>query len=160
MRFAYADPPYPGRAHYYPERTEVDHQALVERLVAEFPDGWALSTSAEALQHVLALCPGGVRVCAWQRAVRPARSRRPISAWEPLVVHGGPLLPAVMTSRRPVTQHPPGGRCWLSMSSSSRRRRSGWRLYVGRRGCCATSSGACGRAIPWSRSGAGGSAAE
>ena len=89
MRFAYADPPYPGRAHYYPERTEVDHQALVERLVAEFPDGWALSTSAEALQQVLALCPGGVRVCAWQRAVRPARSWRPISAWEPLVVHGG-----------------------------------------------------------------------
>ena len=89
MRFAYADPPYPGRARYYPERTEVDHQALVERLVAEFPDGWALSTSAEALQQVLALCPGGVRVCAWQRAVRPARSRRPISAWEPLVVHGG-----------------------------------------------------------------------
>ena len=89
MRFAYADPPYPGRAHYYSERTEVDHQALVERLVADFPDGWALSTSAEALQHVLALCPGGVRVCAWQRAVRPARSRRPISAWERLVVHGG-----------------------------------------------------------------------
>jgi hypothetical protein len=42
---------YPGRAHHYPERTEVDHQALVERLVADFPDGWALSTSAEALQQ-------------------------------------------------------------------------------------------------------------
>ncbi len=93
MRFAYADPPYPGRAHYYPEQAEVDHQALVERLVADFPDGWALSTSAEALQHVLTLCPAGVRVGAWQRAVRPTRSRRPISAWEPLIVHGGRELP-------------------------------------------------------------------
>ena len=93
MRFAYADPPYPGRGHYYPEQAEVDHQALVERLVAEFEDGWALSTSAEALQEVLALCPDGVRVCAWQRAVRPTRSRRPISAWEPLIVHRGRELP-------------------------------------------------------------------
>ena len=25
MRFAYADPPYPGMAHRYPENTEVDH---------------------------------------------------------------------------------------------------------------------------------------
>jgi hypothetical protein len=93
MRFAYADPPYPGKAGYYPEQAEVDHQALVERLVADFPDGWALSTSAEALQHVLTLCPAGVRVCSWQRAVRPTRSRRPISAWEPLIVHGGRELP-------------------------------------------------------------------
>jgi hypothetical protein len=93
MRFAYADPPYPGRAHYYPERAEVDHRALVERVVAEFEDGWALSTSAEALQEVLALCPVGVRVCAWQRAVRPTRSKRPISAWEPLIVCGGRELP-------------------------------------------------------------------
>ena len=34
-----------------------------------------------------------MRVCAWQRAVRPTRSRRPISAWEPLIVHGGRELP-------------------------------------------------------------------
>ena len=93
MRFAYADPPYPGRAHYYPEQTEVDHRALVERLVGEFEDGWAVSTSAEALQEILALCPAGVRVCAWQRAVRPTRSRRPISAWEPLIVYRGRELP-------------------------------------------------------------------
>jgi hypothetical protein len=40
MRFAYADPPYPGLANYYPEREEVDHASLVDRLVAEFRDGW------------------------------------------------------------------------------------------------------------------------
>ena len=55
----------------------------------EFPDGWALSTSAAALQQVLALCPPGVRVCSWQRAVRPTKSKRPISAWEPLIASGG-----------------------------------------------------------------------
>ncbi len=89
MRFAYADPPYPGKAGYYTERAEVDHRALIERLVAEFPDGWALSTSAAALQDVLALCPAGVRVCAWQRSARRTRSRRALSAWEPLIVCGG-----------------------------------------------------------------------
>lgn len=62
MRFAYADPPFPG-------------------LAGEFPDGWALSTSAAALQEILALCPAGVRVCSWQRAVRPTRSKRAITAW-------------------------------------------------------------------------------
>jgi hypothetical protein len=30
-----------------------------------------------------------VRVCSWQRSVRPTRSKRPISAWEPLIVSGG-----------------------------------------------------------------------
>ena len=57
------------------------------------PDGWALSTSAMALQQVLALCPPGVPVCSWHRAVRPTRSNRPISAWEPLIVSGGRELP-------------------------------------------------------------------
>ena len=93
MRLAYADPPYPGKAHYYPEREDVDHQALVGRLACEFGDGWALSTSAAGLQDALALCPPGVRVCSWHRAVRPTRSRRAISAWEPLIVYGGRELP-------------------------------------------------------------------
>jgi hypothetical protein len=61
--------------------------------VSEFPDGWALSTNASALEQVLALCPAGVRVCSWQRPVRPTRSKRPISAWEPLIDCGGRELP-------------------------------------------------------------------
>lgn len=88
-RFAYADPPYPGKAGYYPERQEVDHAELVAELEAGWPDGWALSTSAAALRDVLALCPRSARVCVWRRRVRPARSRRPLSAWEPLIVVGG-----------------------------------------------------------------------
>jgi hypothetical protein len=89
MRFAYADPPYPGRARLYPEGEEVDHAALVERLVSEYPDGWALSTAADRLQAVLALCPAGVRIASWHCAVRRVRSARPLSAWGPLIVHGG-----------------------------------------------------------------------
>ena len=88
-RFAYADPPYPGKAGYYDERQEVDHASLLEQLLAGGWDGWALSTSAAALRDVLAMCPVGIRVCAWRRQHRPTSSRRPLSAWEPLLVYGG-----------------------------------------------------------------------
>lgn len=98
-RFAYADPPYPGKAGYYIENTEVDHRSLIRHLEAEFPDGWALSTSAAALRDVLCMCPAGARVCVWRRRVRYTRSSRPLSAWEPLIITGGRLLD---TSR---TQH-------------------------------------------------------
>ena len=62
MRFAYADPPYPGQSKRlygdHPDYAgEVDHTALVDRLVSEYPDGWALSTSVEALRGVLVLLP-------------------------------------------------------------------------------------------------------
>lgn len=93
MRFAYADPPYPGKSRYYPERQEVDHASLLEQLVDGYPDGWALSTSSEALRDVLALCPPGVRVCAWFKGERPTRSRRALTSWEPLIVAGGRPLP-------------------------------------------------------------------
>lgn len=77
MRFAYADPPYPGCAHYYlkenPNACEVDHAELVARLVRDYPDGWALSTSSVALRDVLALCPPGVRVASWCK---------PFAAWK------------------------------------------------------------------------------
>jgi hypothetical protein len=60
---AYADPPYPGRAAtYYRDHPdyggEVDHAELVRRLDVEY-DAWALSTAADALQDVLAVCPPG-----------------------------------------------------------------------------------------------------
>ena len=89
MTFAYADPPYPGKAGYYPEKTEVNHVALLETLQNNYPDGWALSTSAAALRDVLALCPPGVQVCAWFKGPRPTRSRRALTSWEPVIVAGG-----------------------------------------------------------------------
>jgi hypothetical protein len=58
LLFAYADPPYPGKAHLYANHPdfagEVDMPALLSRL--QQYDGWALSTSAAALPVVLAAC--------------------------------------------------------------------------------------------------------
>lgn len=92
MSFAFADPPYPGRAHLYPENSEVDHAALIDRLTREFPNGWALSTAADALRDVLALCPSEVRVASWHRRSRPTSSKRALSAWEPVILSGGRQL--------------------------------------------------------------------
>lgn|GEM_PF-5895921 len=92
----YGYPPYPGLAGRYYKCPEVDHRELVARLVEEFPDGWALSTSAAALQSVLALCPAGVRVCPWIRGARPGKSRKVKAAWKPLILFGGrPPAPTV-----------------------------------------------------------------
>jgi hypothetical protein len=93
-RFAYADPPYPNTAHLYRDHPdfagEVDHAELVERLVAEFPDGWALSTSAQALPDVLPLCPRGIRVMVWTKPFTPMKPSASVQyAWEPVLVHGG-----------------------------------------------------------------------
>jgi hypothetical protein len=89
MVFAYADPPYPGKALLYPEKSEVDHASLLQLLTANYPDGWALSTSSEALRDVLSLCPEGVRICAWFKGPRHTKSRRALVSWEPLIVAGG-----------------------------------------------------------------------
>jgi hypothetical protein len=99
MRFAYADPPYPGKSkRYYGNHPdfagEVDHhQLLVELSSPGRYDGWALSTSAEALPEILSLCTTvtdrRVRVAAWFRGGRPHRSPRgPLSSWEPVVYCG------------------------------------------------------------------------
>ena len=90
-RLAYADPPYPGKSHYYrghPDYAgEVDHAALLSRLATY--DGWALSTSARALPDVLALAVAQgltVRVAAWIRGARPHKTaRHALNGWEPVV---------------------------------------------------------------------------
>jgi len=95
VRVAYADPPYPGCAHLYKDHPdyagEVDHAELIDRMEREFPDGWALSTSAAALPLVLGLCPkvqtaSELRVCAWVRSVVPRPPARIMWSWEPLIV--------------------------------------------------------------------------
>jgi hypothetical protein len=94
MRFAYADPPYIGQAkrHYSldPQCAEVDHTALITRLMNEYGDGWALSCSSPTLRRILTLCPDQVRVMAW---VKPFCSFKvninPAYCWEPVIVFGG-----------------------------------------------------------------------
>jgi hypothetical protein len=94
LRFAYADPPYPGlaRKYYRNEPTyagEVDHAALVRSLEYSY-DGWALSTSSKALRDVLALCPPSVRVCAWVKPKGTPRATYGLhSSWEPVIVKPG-----------------------------------------------------------------------
>lgn len=98
MRFAYADPPYPGKSRkYYGDHPdfagEVDHVELLDRLCSPGRfDGWALSTSADALPYVLSLCAGEtrrVRVAAWVKGGRTNRAARaPLSSWEPVVYAG------------------------------------------------------------------------
>lgn len=104
LRLAYADPPYPGLSRRYYEghpdyAGEVDHAELIGRLCSDF-DGWALSTDARSLQFVLGLCPPDVRVASWTRGERPTQSRRPLSAWEPVIYWGG-RLEVGLPSRRP-----------------------------------------------------------
>lgn len=104
LRLCYADPPYPGNADLYAGHVdfagEVDHAALVEQLCDEFPDGWALSTSAAALRDVLALCPSTVRVAAWVRGERPTPSYAPLSSWEPVIINGGRAYLSAVDARR------------------------------------------------------------
>lgn len=94
MRFAYADPPYPGMSErYYSDHPdyggEVDHASLLEQLVDEYPDGWALSTSSKTLREVLLLCPPDVRIGAWTKPAPPSSTRRARVAWEPVIFSGG-----------------------------------------------------------------------
>lgn len=87
MSFGYADPPYPGLAkrYYGSGAQEVNHRVLIGTMERDYPDGWALSTSASALASVLMFCPPEARVCAWVKSVR----YRFHHSWEPLIVVGG-----------------------------------------------------------------------
>jgi hypothetical protein len=90
MKFAYADPPYIGQAKRYVERTEVDHQELITRLVDEYPDGWALSASSPSLKMLLPLCPDDIRIMAWVKPFAVFKPNvNPGYTWEPVIVRGG-----------------------------------------------------------------------
>lgn len=98
MKFAYADPPYLGcgklYAEHHPNALDYDdpavHQALVNRLVEAFPDGWAMSLSSVTLKTILPMCPSDCRVSAW---VKPFAIFKPnvgvAYAWEPVIWRGG-----------------------------------------------------------------------
>ena len=98
MRFAYADPPYPGLARkYYQDQAtyagEVDHGALIASLAGGDYAGWALSTSAKALRDVLPLCPPEARVCPWVKPIGAAPATYGAhNTWEPLIVVRGRAL--------------------------------------------------------------------
>ena len=132
MIFAYADPPYLGcsRKHYgdHPEHGVYDtlegHRALIQRLVDQYPDGWALSCTSGNLFDLLPLCPQGCRVGAW---VKPFASFKPnvnpAYAWEPVIWFGGrkrgrnfdttrDFCAVSITLRRGVSGAKPEAFCW------------------------------------------------
>lgn len=96
MRLAYADPPYPGMAEHYPEKTEVDHIELIARL-SEY-DGWALSTDERSLAYVLPLCPPATRVLAWCRSNSPFFNPNPAASWEPVLCQPARFRPITVRS--------------------------------------------------------------
>lgn len=96
MRLAYADPPYPGKAHLYPENTEVDHVELIAQL-NEY-DGWALSTDERSLGYVLPLCPQGTRILAWCRSNAPFFGQNPAPSWEPVLLSAARIRPVDVRS--------------------------------------------------------------
>lgn len=97
MRFAYADPPYLGCCSLYDHFHGDDgrcwdwadtHRLLIERLVSEYPDGWAMSASSPTLRTLLPLCPDDVRIASWcktfgafKKGVRPAYMWEPVIYW-------------------------------------------------------------------------------
>jgi hypothetical protein len=97
MRFAYADPPYLGCGHLYPEHPEahlwddpVTHLALITHLETAYPDGWALSSSSTGLQTILPMCPPDVRIAAWTKPFAAfKRNVRVAYTWEPVIYRGG-----------------------------------------------------------------------
>jgi hypothetical protein len=119
LRVAFADPPYLGRAkkHYAKhhrraaiwDRLET-HARLIERLLCEFPDGWALSCGSTNLRALLPLCPRWVRIGAW---VKPFAFFKPgvnpAYAWEPVLFTGG---------RRPGRRERCTVRDWIAVNNT------------------------------------------
>lgn len=98
MRFAYADPPYLGQCaryeHHHPDGRCWDdvatHHALIARLRADYPDGWALSCSVPSLHLLRAECSDATRTAAWVKPFAVFKPNvNPAYAWEPVLFCGG-----------------------------------------------------------------------
>lgn len=100
MRFAYADPPYLGQgqrlygkhhdeAHVWDRPST--HLAMVETLLADYPDGFAISLHEPSLQDYLGWVPQDRRrVCIWFKTFAAFKPNvRVAYTWEPLIVVGG-----------------------------------------------------------------------
>lgn len=98
LTVAYADPPYLGCCklyeHHHPDGLcwddESTHLALCERLVSDYPDGWALSCTSGSLRILLPMLPEGARVSPWCKSFSAFKKGvRPAYAWEPVIWMGG-----------------------------------------------------------------------
>lgn len=96
MKFAYADPPYvgTGKKIYGKLHSEAhlwdspEHQKqLVQTLIKEYPDGWAMSCNPRDLHYLL--IDSNIRVCAWTKTFHQIRHINIQYAWEPVLLYGG-----------------------------------------------------------------------
>ncbi len=96
MRLAFADPPYLGCAHLYPEHPDAarwndpaEHGMLMAQIDRDY-DGWACSLSSPSLALLLPLAPSGVRVAAWVKPFAAyKRNVRIAYTWEPVLFRPG-----------------------------------------------------------------------
>lgn len=128
MRFAYADPPYLGLGKLYADRHPealiwddiATHKALIDRLVSEYPDGWAMSLHVPSLRQIWALCPDDVRVASW---VKPfcsfKKGVKRAWSWEPVIFWRGRPIPMEQDTWRDHLSEPialqkglPGAKPW------------------------------------------------
>jgi len=99
MRFAYADPPYLGKAKrlygkFHDDAARWDdpqaHRELVIQLQNEYPDGWALSCNPKDLAVYLPECPENVRIASWVKSFHQIRPKLTVQhAWEAVLWVGG-----------------------------------------------------------------------
>ena len=113
MKFAYADPPYfkQGKKHYGKLHDQAEiwdgkqaHWDLIDRLMGEYPDGWALSCNPSDLSWIIK--HDGIRICAWTKTFHQIRPVTNQYAWEAVLLYGG----------RTVYKRKPMVRDWLSCS--------------------------------------------
>jgi len=112
-RIAYADPPYLGCGHYYPEHQEVDHNELLGKLSWEY-DYWALSCSSPSLGILLNQClvrdrlqSGVIRIAAWVK---------PFASFKPNVNPGYAWEPIIYKPREKRTRNEPTVRDWVAVN--------------------------------------------
>lgn len=95
MRFAYADPPYyqQGKKHYGKLHDDAakwdDQQAhidLIDQLIDQYPDGWAMSCNPANLHFLLR---PGIRVAVWCKTFHQIRPTTVQYAYEPVLFMGG-----------------------------------------------------------------------
>lgn len=119
MKICYADPPYIGCAHLYKNHPdfggEVDHAALVERLMSEY-DGWVLHASATPTS-IATLAPlvekTGARWMTWVKGFAAFKRNVPVAyAWEPVIVK---------PARKPVVSKRLVMRDWIQESITLKR---------------------------------------
>lgn len=118
MKFAYADPPYykQGKKLYGKLHSEAavwdDKQAhldLIDKLINDYPDGWALSCNPSDLSWIIQ--HDGIRVCVWAKTFHQIRPTTVQYAWEAVLLYGG----------RKDNKRKPMVRDWISCARSMRK---------------------------------------